>query len=123
MRLAEREPFRFCELGATKCRVKPRYAAALALVGWYLMTPPLIKGTHDTYTIYRSAPLSEWILQESYDSAAQCEDSRPGFVGATRRVVISAGRCAETGPCNEPLLESATLAHCIASDDPRLKKK
>jgi hypothetical protein len=33
-----------------------RHAAALALVGWYLMAPPLIKGAHNTYTVYRSAP-------------------------------------------------------------------
>ena len=107
-----------------------RHAVALTLVGWYLMTPPLIKGAHNikggahnTYTVYRSAPLSEWQIQESYDSAAQCEEGRPGFVRAARRLVISAGLCTETGPCNEPELESAALVLCIATDDPRLKDR
>jgi hypothetical protein len=105
--------------------MKARHAAALALIGWYLMAPPLIKGGHDTYTVYRSAPLSEWIFEESFDSAVQCRQGILDNISGNRNAAVLAGECAATPgtPCNTPLLDSAVLAKCIASDDPRLKEK
>ena len=48
-----------------------RHAAALALVGWYLMVPPLSNP---------SAPLSKWNLYRSYDTARECEVAKAAKV-------------------------------------------
>jgi len=107
--------------------MKPRHAAALALVGWYLMTPPtqLVKcerggwnpGLFDSLTcinrVESQAPLREWKRvpdSQEFEYKTDCEraisndchweaDGVPGFVGEL---------------CN---------AECIAADDPRLKEK
>jgi hypothetical protein len=36
-----------------------RHAAALALVGWYLMAPPM-KGSVSALSVDLNAPISEW---------------------------------------------------------------
>jgi hypothetical protein len=46
-----------------------RHAAALALLGWYLMVAPLA----DSRTVDLDAPLTKWDIFRSFDSAAQCE--------------------------------------------------
>ena len=84
--------------------MKTRHAAALALVGWYLMLPPVREaGPPDL-----GAPLGKWgMLSPSFDSAKECEayklklaekvvkERRPDYIRAD--------------------------AKCVASDDPRLK--
>jgi hypothetical protein len=49
-----------------------RHAAALALVGWYLLAPPI---AHDPghWHPKMTAPLNEWIVAKSFDSASECE--------------------------------------------------
>ena len=116
-----------------------RHAAALALVGWYLMVPPFSKtdqygNTHAD----PSAPLSEWEFYNelrttvSHDRAHalefrtrdDCErkrkefydgwfgtNSRPGGKDIVRWDSIAIG--AKT--------EVITYEKCISSDDPRLK--
>ena len=44
-----------------------RHAAALAVVGWYLMAPPLYKGEVD-----EKAPLKEWAVLQSFGTVAEC---------------------------------------------------
>jgi hypothetical protein len=90
--------------------VKPRHAAALALVGWYLMTPP-----PDNV----NAPISQWDVGASYDSADQCTRDLNAILSTalargTKR--IKAGL---------PVLndDPERRAQCIATDDPRLKEK
>jgi hypothetical protein len=51
--------------------MKLRHAAALALVGWYLMMPPT--SPPNSFTINEAAPLSKWYLIESFDSAESCK--------------------------------------------------
>jgi len=48
--------------------MKLRHSAALALVGWYLMTPPAIRGN--------SAPFTEWGTAGTFDSGDECEKAR-----------------------------------------------
>jgi hypothetical protein len=90
-----------------------RHAAALALVGWYLMCPP-VRGTFPRLRIDTSAPLSQWDMAGSYDTAVACA------AGHDRAV-------ADLGSADEPdnnwriTRESFRLGLCIASDDPRLK--
>jgi hypothetical protein len=87
--------------------MKPRHAAALALVGWYVMCPPLCTSDWGKETPCSSdgfnydAPLSRWFKPSGsaeFKSLRKCE--------------ISA---AENS--------SEVLCKCVASDDPRLKEK
>jgi hypothetical protein len=105
--------------------VKPRHAAALALVGWYLLVPPQtpVKGGHiydedkngnlvnersappellrGATMVHPEAPLAEWAQAGAFDTATACEVARFKLGTSGMR----------------------DLAKCIASDDPRLKGK
>ncbi|MDO8433936.1 MAG: hypothetical protein Q7S58_16175 [Candidatus Binatus sp.] len=88
--------------------MKPGHAAALALVGWYLMlgAPPAKEGVRNY-----DAPMSQWVQVQAYDSAADCEADR------TRRWYM----CDQQGD-----KAGAKLwfdAKCVTTDDPRLKAK
>jgi hypothetical protein len=53
-----------------------RHAAALALVGWYLMMPPMTeKNEADA-----EGPLSKWQNDGSFDLASACEAVRHSLV-------------------------------------------
>jgi len=75
-----------------------RHAAALALVGWYLMVPPHeYKGNQ--------AVLYGWKIIHSYDTAQACEEQRAKGI-----------------PGLPPFPKGFEwVAICVASDDPRLK--
>jgi hypothetical protein len=110
-----------------------RHAAALALVGWYLMVPPQTNGQID-YT----APLSRWTVAESYDSAAPCREMLTNLRNdATSQAdkatnEITAKQKQHERISTEQLLDAmkSLTAHeiafqsaCIATDDPRLREK
>ena len=93
--------------------MKLRHTAALALVGWYLMVPPMA-GDHTN----PSAPLSSWRMTAgSYDTAIEC---RKVLEDSTRDAIK-----ALQDPHVLPFTRSASLqvldAACVATDDPRLK--
>src|SRR5271170_3129792 len=80
-----------------KLFVNLHHAAVLAFVGWYLMLPPMQGGRPN-----ESAPLSQWVIIESFNTAKECNmllqadaESRTHFMPAT-----------------EPLLQ-ASAAECI----------
>ena len=82
-----------------------RHAAALALVGWYLMIPSVTPSGYDN-----AAPLGKWFVYGGYDSAHECEGAK--FLdreGLKQR--------------HDPLADAFKNAQCIATDDPRLKEK
>jgi len=88
--------------------MKPRHAAALALVGWYLMVPPrnlhpFVKGD----SVDTTAPLSKWIHLASSDSAKECETRKAEYLNTVAQ--------------DRDLAQFAVDAECIATDDPRLK--
>jgi hypothetical protein len=65
--------------------MKPCHAALLAVVGWYLMVPPVNeppsildpqKSTTETPVILRNAPLSDWRVLDTFESNARCEQER-----------------------------------------------
>jgi hypothetical protein len=95
--------------------MKLRHAAALALVGWYLMAPPIAKNFQSVL----QAPLSRWSIEAGFDSADACNQAK---------FAVTQGRAVSKLP-NLPANARATIstAHrmsqCIASDDPRLKGK
>jgi len=87
-----------------------RHAAALALVGWYLLLPPWV--AYDTFDA--SAPLSKWQHSYSYDSATECESDRSSMIDYYS---------------HHPKADQANwflrlhiASQCVATDDPRLKE-
>jgi hypothetical protein len=89
-----------------------RHAAALALVGWYLMMPPPPDRPNGPVDI--SASLSRWEIIDSFDGAEECSKYRfiiQGFMADPT-----------TGKKRDPTPRGAA-AVCISTDDPRLKSK
>jgi hypothetical protein len=100
--------------------VKLRHAAALALVGWYLMMPPVGEnGKNDT-----GAPLNRSHHRHTFDSAHDCEKAL-----AAARLSEALGIASLSQ--REGLSEQDALGlgrfsrdwQCIATDDPRFKGK
>jgi hypothetical protein len=85
--------------------MKLRHAAALALVGWYLMVPPSQRGG-----VSLDAPLRSWRSFGNYDTARDCEDDHLELAEKSKQAT----------PSGHLIVE---LAQCIASDDLRLKEK
>jgi hypothetical protein len=91
--------------------MRPRHAAALALVVWYVICPPRRSpcgwavrtlgealgrpGTCEKYAYDYEAPVIEWVRYEQYGTEAECNHG----IGSTSEVTCK----------------------CIASDDPLLK--
>ena len=111
-----------------------RHAAALALVGWYLMVPPM---AHNEKDLQRrpAAPLSEWFIWNSFDSADACTKARSAlFWRASENAANDYHRwLADRAPSDDLLDEWASTystisaindafrrSQCIATDDPRL---
>jgi hypothetical protein len=90
-----------------------RHVAGLALVGWYLMLPPMgsVESRRNPstgfYVAYSTQPLNTWEIEESYDTAAEC-----------RTAIEQANQLAR-----QSCPECSGVASCIASKDPRLKSQ
>lgn len=92
--------------------MKLRHAAALALAGWYLFTPPIgedntgraIPGTMNT-----AAPLSDWLAVNTvFDSLAECKKAQRDLAAFQK---------------NDPVRHDADMhGLCVRTDDPRLPK-
>jgi hypothetical protein len=78
---------------ASSCH-EARHAAALALVIWYLMQPPLPYHAHPTTPRIAAGPFSGWTIAKTFPTQKECEARRGN-----------------------------PWDRCIASDDPRLKAK
>ena len=87
-----------------------RHTAALALVGWYLLTPRL----GPDGKLQTDAPYARWYYNGSYDTAAQCEDERDTLATTTK----VQGTVEERRKFHKAFAES----QCISTDDPRLAK-
>jgi hypothetical protein len=100
-----------------------RHAAALALVGWYLMAPPLnLGGIADD-----KAPLTSWHNEMSFDSARDCEEgkstvleNRIDGLRKLEKIQIPYVPHAMDQSIRWTRSEFA-LSKCIGTDDPRLK--
>jgi hypothetical protein len=110
--------------------MKPRHAAAFALVGWYLMVPPLValepvngKCSQDFQTMLE-LQLSDWSVDDEFDTAKQCE------VAKKQLLERSAQNSTEDKLAHEGQLANfcAPLVHfwqlvqatCVSTEDPRL---
>jgi hypothetical protein len=106
-----------------------RHASALALVGWYLLAPPIVHDPSHWHPNMK-APLSEWIVAKSFESASECEkrlaednakaENAQSLASMTKQMNdMGGGHVWDT----DELLKEMVNEHCIASDDPRLKEK
>jgi hypothetical protein len=128
--------------------MNPRHAAALALVGWYLMAPPpqadpttgLPNGAADV-----RAPFKYWDNEGSFDSAKECSSNLESNIRLLMQVeanmrsrhLSERQESAEDEKVDQAAklprgwsyglryygLAKAIGAQCIATDDPRLKEK
>jgi hypothetical protein len=93
--------------------MKPRHAATLALVGWYLLVPPVTDNEEKGVRAGIHNPISQWHVSASYDTAKECERSRAQHFNIGQ----------EQHRAGHRAVASALMAtSCIATDDPRLAK-
>ena len=95
--------------------MKPRHAAALALVGWYLMVPQIQSEKQNLigpFTESHEPDFPNWHQVGSYDTAAECEAAR---------AQLPATLIYDHPVAKDTLAVVAKFAQCIAPDDPRLK--
>src|SRR5260370_26069738 len=117
-----------------------RHAVALALVVWYLMSPPFSKDQYGRQHANPSAPLTEWNFyhhyQENcchiYDRAHalefktfdECENLRKGFYDAWFGTNGRSGvkdKLSRNSAFREGKSEVIKYENCVAGDDSRLK--
>jgi|SRR5208282_904201 len=117
--------------------MKPRHTAALALVGWYLLLPPIKNGA---ILPDAAVPLSEWLAVAHADTILSCEQLRISFRNEVERKWRA--ELAKDGTTAIPEKDKAikykvderflrilrvtapiTYARCVSGDDPRLKPK
>jgi hypothetical protein len=108
-----------------------RHAAALALVGWYLMIPPgASSGLSGKEAL--SAPLSEWRHGASFDSADHCErilNTIRRNSAAEYKTAVKAWHAKYDNQHADRALhalaveKTAEYSQCVASDDARLKER
>jgi len=98
--------------------MKPRHAAAFALVGWYLLLPPTFP---DQLKVNIDAPISKWEHYAAFDSAQDCE-STIQYLNDQDKKFTSAQRANPTTD-EQSRAEQHVMSECIATDDPRLKEK
>lgn len=95
-----------------------RHAAALSLIGWYLMVPPFVPNTHE---VNKSAPLSQWTKRRTFPKNEGCEAAKERVqkAGLAHQAQIDAiGRHRNHNP---ELHCALCQAQCVPADDPRLK--
>ena len=87
--------------------MKLRHTAAVALTGWFMITPPpLSTGHYDT-----SAPLSKWKIEGGAATREECEQTR----------TLLSGHATKQGRASD--IEAVKDARCVAQDDPALQGK
>jgi hypothetical protein len=108
--------------------MKPRHAAALALVGWYWMVPPTyiypihgnVLDPNNRVVVNLNAPLTWRFNWGEYDSRSACEAKRANNIQEDTTLE----KDLKTKPSNEleEFVEMDRHSLCVATDDPRLKE-
>ena len=97
--------------------MKPRHAAALALIAWYLMVPPF-RTCSECSRYFQpdplNAPFDKWAVVDTFDTVAECKK------GLVEYLQKASEQREEDWPSVHYV---ATYGRCIATDDPRLKGK
>lgn len=100
--------------------MRSRHAAALALVGCYLMTAPVAdRGA----IIYQDAPLTQWTKAQHFESESDCEARRKQtIVDSQDQVELAPNSVADEDTKRETnvALNEALASQCVNDDDPRI---
>jgi hypothetical protein len=103
------------------------HATALALVGWYLLIPPVFSpmGDHPRSFNDLNAPLNKWDIWVSFESYASCEKEKEHLRKEAPLRLKFAHERSDQDPNGNivAVAEAWQMAECIATDDPRLKWK
>jgi hypothetical protein len=87
--------------------MNPRHAATLALVGWYLIGPPLKAG--EPAAVDWNAPVSKWLPISFFDTATDCQKTIKEVEARTEE----RARQTQTKPPPNRFL-------CLDDNDPRM---
>ena len=104
---------------------KPCHAATAALVGWYLMVPPVYV-YQGNIVIGIRRPVRDWKVAHTYDSAEHCQQVMRQLLAtgapSTPQVLMLPleGLGDDAAPVGQVIIRHV---NCVASDDPRLKEK
>lgn len=101
------------------------YAAALTLVGWSLIIPPVFSpmGKHPRSFNDLSAPPNKWDIWEEFDSESECKKEKAHL----RTEAPIRLKFAREHPDRDPngnivaVSEAWQLAECVPSDDSPIK--
>ena len=87
--------------------MKLRHTAAIALTGWFMITPPpQANGHYDT-----SAPLSNWKIEGGAGTREECQQTQ----------ALLTSRAVKQGRPGD--IEAVKDARCVPMNDPRLQGK
>ncbi len=108
-----------------------RHAAALALVGWYLMVPGVTYQsatnvwTVGVYDKHGKPVYSAWRAYDSFDTAAECQNALSKLDPDERPAMAATDEGSIRNPLGETnaVHEAVSKATCLADTDPRLKPK
>ena len=113
-----------------------RDAAALALVPWYLMVPPVGKTGHLNLNV--EAPYSLWRTYRIYNTKKQCDGEQIAIVEKVNALLrepenkryadlikddVTSTPQNSTDVLNARGFLGSLLARCVSADDPGLKSK
>jgi hypothetical protein len=106
--------------------MKPRHAAVLALLGWYLLIPPVFSpmGEHPRAFNDLNAPMNRWDIWASFESQAACEKEKERIRNeAPLRIRFAHERPDQDLNGNILAVAQAwQLAECVATGDLRLRR-
>src|SRR5215469_9574420 len=101
------------------------HAAALAMIGWYLLAPPIMSdpeptGPHNAAeSSALMAPLGFWLKYDEFDSATECKDEELNRWRMGAREFAKKPTSAED---RAVAFRNAQVQY-VASDNPRLKER
>jgi hypothetical protein len=99
--------------------MKLHHSVALALVGWYLMVPPLAPTVREGL----ATDLSSWEVFESFDTAVECRKTRDSLKSRMfleKKLKDDPNTILRRGTTHD---QWVYFAECIASDDLQLRDK
>jgi hypothetical protein len=98
--------------------MKIRHAVAPALIGWYLMVPPLVNAP---YKIDTEAPLANWKVHQTFGTAEECNNSLLAAKNKYEHTASAPLGSIEKG--TRAFALQMTFAQCVSSNNPNLKAK
>jgi hypothetical protein len=95
--------------------MKPRHATALAVIGWYLLMPPLVDNPNSTVKVETSGPLSTW---DRFGKELPTKEACKAYIAHVKQLFEKSEESEK-----DALDYWLSHARCVSGDDPRLKEK